>query len=211
MTEFQESEWTVNCVVGSAAARSDVADQDGTSDGAGRGDGDVAPAGPGEMGGLDRDVPEDWMAARLPALQRYAYLLTGDAHDAEDVVQTALARTLAAWPRVIRKHDPEAYVRKAIARLVLNSRRRAWRERLWASPPERAEQPSWPGDRVVMWTALATLPPRQRAVVVLRYYEDLSEAQIAETLGCSRGTVKSQSAKALAKLKGYFENERAAR
>ncbi|RMI36100.1 SigE family RNA polymerase sigma factor [Actinomadura harenae] len=162
-------------------------------------------------GGGEPDVAEEWVAARLPALQRYAYLLTGSAHDAEDVVQTALARTLAAWPRVTRKHDPEPYVRKAIARLVLNSRRRAWRERLWASPPERAEQPSWPGDRVVMWTALATLPPRQRAVVVLRYYEDLSEAQIAETLGCSPGTVKSQSAKALAKLKRYFESERAAR
>ena len=156
----------------------------------------------------------EWAAARLPALLRYAYVLTGDRHQAEDVLQTAVTRTLLAWSRVQRKDDPEGYVRRTIVRLVLNSRRRAWRERLTGSPPEPPAEPAGSGgpeERLVMWAALATLPPRQRAVVVLRYYEDLSEARIAEVLGCSTGTVKSQAAKALARLRVHFETMEVAR
>lgn len=149
---------------------------------------------------------EEWAAGRLPSLLRYAHLLTGDRHRAEDVVQTAFTRMLVAWPRVQRKDDPEGYIRKAITRLAIDSRKKAWRERLTATPPEASIR-SMPleEDRWEMWALLATLPSRQRAVVVLRYYEDLSEAQIAEVLGCSRGTVKSQASKALAKLRARFE------
>jgi RNA polymerase sigma-70 factor (sigma-E family) len=153
----------------------------------------------------------DWAGARLPALLRYAHLLTGDPHQAEDIVQTALARTLASWPRIRRKDNPESYVRQAITRLVINSRRSAWRERLTDSPPEPPPNVDYPEERWVMWSALATLPPKQRAVVVLRYYEDLSEAQIAEALNCSPGTVKSQASKALAKLRAHFETVEAIR
>ncbi|MFI0451654.1 SigE family RNA polymerase sigma factor [Actinomadura sp. 6N118] len=144
----------------------------------------------------------DWAGARLPALLRYAHLLTGDPHRAEDVVQTALTRTLLAWSRVHRKDDPEGYVRRTILRLVINDQRRSWREHLTASPPEPPPpRPAEPEERWAMRAALATLPPRQRAVLVLRYYEDMSEVQIAEALGCSPGTVKSQASKALAKLR----------
>ncbi|MFG1999157.1 sigma factor [Spirillospora sp. NPDC048911] len=78
----------------------------------------------------------DWAGVRLPALLRYAHLLTGDAHRAEDVVQTALTKTLLGWSRVHRKDDPEGYVRRTILRLVINDRRRSWREHLTASSPE---------------------------------------------------------------------------
>lgn len=144
-------------------------------------------------------------AARLPALLRFGHLLTGDPSSAEDLVQSALARTALAWARVRRQDDPEGYVRRTMLNLQSNVRRgRPWRESPTADPPEvvepRSPQEEY-DDRDRMWQALATLPPRQRAVLVLRYYSDLSEAEIAETLGCSRGTVKSQAAKALAKLR----------
>jgi RNA polymerase sigma-70 factor (sigma-E family) len=156
---------------------------------------------------VDRDFRE-WAAARLPALLRYAHVLTGNPHRAEDIVQTALAHTLAAWPRVRRKDNPENYVRRAILRLVINSGRLSRREHITGRPPEMTAPDRIAGadERMVMWAALATLPPRQRSVVVLRYYEDLTEAQIAEILGCSRGTVKSQASKALAKLRAHFQD-----
>ncbi|WP_037560006.1 SigE family RNA polymerase sigma factor [Spirillospora albida] len=159
---------------------------------------------------MDVDFRE-WAAVRLPALLRYAHLLTGDRHQAEDVVQTALVRMLVAWPRVQRKDDPEGYARRTITRLAIDSRKARWRERLTDAPPERPVGPAPDEDRWEMWEALAALPRRQRAVVVLRYYEDLSEEQIADVLGCSRGTVKSQASKALAKLRARFEAAEVAR
>jgi RNA polymerase sigma-70 factor (sigma-E family) len=144
-------------------------------------------------------------AARLPALLRFGHLLTGDPRSAEDLVQSALARTALSWPRVRRQDDPEGYVRRTMLNLQANVRRgRPWREAPTADPPDVVEPRSAQDDyddRDRMWQALATLPPRQRAVLVLRYYSELSEAEIAETLGCSPGTVKSQAAKALAKLR----------
>lgn len=144
-------------------------------------------------------------SARLPALLRFAHLLTGDPTAAEDLVQSALARTALSWSRVRRQDDPEGYVRRTMLNLQSNVRRgRLWRESPTADLPD-VREPLSPedeyDDRDRMWQALATLPPRQRAVLVLRYYSELSEAEIAETLGCSRGTVKSQAAKALAKLR----------
>ena len=140
----------------------------------------------------------EWVAARLPGLLRLGHLLTGDPGDAEDLVQSALVRTYRAWPRV---QEPDAFVR----RVLVNARNSWWARRrpveqllvdvAVREDADRIEQ------RDTMWRALATLPRRQRAVLVLRYYEDLSEAEIADVLGCSQGTVKSQASKALAKLR----------
>ena len=155
-----------------------------------------------------RDPAEDvfraFAAARLGALVRYAHLLTGDPHAAEDLVQTALTRTWARWSKVERQDDPEAYVRTAILRLAMGGWRRRGREWVTDSPPDvpvRRDPTAESDERQRVWSALATLPPRQRAVLVLRYYEDRSEAQIAAALGVSPGTVKSQASKALASLR----------
>lgn len=161
----------------------------------------------------DEDDFRTFVAGRSAALLWFAHLLTGDRTDAEDVVQTALARTVAGWHRLRRTDNPEGYVRRAIVTTHLNAvRRRPWRERPAAELPEPAAAPSAEeelDERDAMWRALATLPPRQRAVLVLRYYEDLSEADIAEVLGCSRGTVKSQAAKAMAHLRATFDTQEA--
>jgi len=155
-----------------------------------------------------------FVATRSAALLSFAHVLTGDRHDAEDVVQTALAATALGWHRLRSKENPEGYVRRAIVTTHLNrQRRRPWLERSTGEVPEPADP--GPGraedldERDAMWRVLATLPPRQRAVLVLRYYEDLSEADIADVLGCSRGTVKSQAAKALERLRQSFAPEEA--
>ncbi|MEP7055009.1 MAG: SigE family RNA polymerase sigma factor [Actinomycetota bacterium] len=151
---------------------------------------------------------DSFVAARMGALLSFAHLLTGDRAAAEDVVQTALARTAVAWRGVRDKESPEAYVRRAIVRTQLNAwRARRWRETPYADVPDRAaydDEAARSDDRDAMWSALRTLPPRQRAVLVLRYYEGLSETEIAATLGCAAGTVKSQAAKGLARLRQQF-------
>jgi RNA polymerase sigma-70 factor (sigma-E family) len=152
-----------------------------------------------------------FVAARSPALLSFAHLLTGDRHAAEDVVQTALAKTAFGWSRVRRKDNPEGYVRRAIVTTHLNAlRRKPWREQPREFLPDDATQrrpEAEHDDRDAMWQALAELPPKQRAVLVLRYYEDLSETDIAEVLGCSRGTVKSQATKGLLHLRRIVEKE----
>lgn len=167
------------------------------------------------MNRADEDDFRAFVAARAAALLRFAHVLTGDRHTAEDVVQTALARTALAWGRLRRKDNPEGYVRRAIVTVQLNAvRRRPWLERPHEVLPEPAPTDAAESafdERDAMWQALRELPPRQRAVVVLRYYEDLSESEIAEALGCSRGTVKSQAAKALAHLREAIEKENAPR
>jgi RNA polymerase sigma-70 factor (sigma-E family) len=152
-----------------------------------------------------------FVTARSTSLLWFAHLLTGDRQLAEDVVQTALARTALAWPRIRHKDRPESYVRRAIVNTHLNAqRRRPWLERPHDVLPEGIDQrrPETEFDeRDVMWQALSELPPRQRAVLVLRYYEDLSEADMADVLGCSKGTVKSQAAKALTNLRQLVVKE----
>ena len=150
-----------------------------------------------------------FVRARLPALLRFAHALTGDPHTAADLVQDALERTGMRWSRLDRQGDPEAYVRRAI----INGRTSRWRKLrretlVGALPDTRPSTSPTPHDAAQhgadhdqLWQLLATLPQRQRAVLVLRYYEDLSEDQIAATLGCATGTVKSQASKALAKLR----------
>jgi RNA polymerase sigma-70 factor (sigma-E family) len=147
----------------------------------------------------DRDAFDDFAQARMRALLRFAHVLTGDRDRAADLVQDALERTLLAWPRVQSKGDPEGYVRRAIVNRQISVWRRRRRERLVAEPPESAYDDSR-HDRE-LWDALGTLPPRQRAVLVLRYYEDLTEADAAAVLGCSVGTVKSQASRGLARLR----------
>jgi RNA polymerase sigma-70 factor (sigma-E family) len=141
-----------------------------------------------------------------PRLFRMAAAVAGDHQLAEDAVQTAFAKAYASWARVCAADQPEAYLRRMVLNEVLGSRRTGWarRERTSEVVEDRRAVAAPDGgvvERDSVWAAVRALPPRQRAVVVLRYYEDLSEKQIASVLGCSRGTVKSQASAALANLR----------
>lgn len=141
-----------------------------------------------------------YVGARRPALVRTAYLLTGNAEDAEDLVQAALIKAVPKWGRIA--DDPEPYVRAILARESVNRwRRRRWREIASDALPETHAVEVDVAGRESLRTALASLAPRQRAVIVLRYYEDMTERQTAEALGISVGTVKSQCRDALARLR----------
>ncbi|MFG1997676.1 SigE family RNA polymerase sigma factor [Spirillospora sp. NPDC048911] len=157
---------------------------------------------------------EEFVEHRLPALYRYARVLTGNRHDAEDLVQEALTRTGASWRRVRRKDDPEGYVRMTMVRLVANRRRRWGREELTPDPPDLAVADRGL-DRVTgdagFTAALAGLGPRMRGVLVLRYVDQLSDPEIAQVLGCSASTVRSQAARALAKLRATMTAEEESR
>ncbi|WP_245601958.1 SigE family RNA polymerase sigma factor [Hamadaea tsunoensis] len=145
---------------------------------------------------------EDFVATRSPRLLRTAFLLTHDWALAEDLLQTALVRAWGAWKRI--DADPEPYVRAILVNTYATWWRRRWRnERPTETLPEAAvaDRTAQVDTRDQVWQALGRLPRRQRAVLVLRYFEELSEAEIAETLGVSLGTVKSQAARALAKLR----------
>ena len=147
-----------------------------------------------------REDFEAFVAARYAALLRTAYLLTGDHHDAEDLLQQTLVRAVGAWGRI--DGDPEPYVRTILVRQnVSRWRVRRWRELTTDQLPERPAGGPDPDDRVLLHRALGTLAPRQRAVIVLRYFEDLTEAQTAEALGIAVGTVKSQARDALRRLR----------
>ena len=149
----------------------------------------------------------DYVRGQWPQLVRYATALCGDPAEAEELVQSALVRVALRWPLVREKDNPDAYVRRAIANGYLTVWRRVRRHEMRvAEPPEVtvADRSGDIDDVMAVRRALATLPPRQRAVLVLRYLEDRSERETAEILGCSVGTVKSQSAKALAKLRGVL-------
>ena len=148
---------------------------------------------------------EEFVAARGPALLRTAFLLTADRHLAEDVVQEALSRVVGRWSRLVAAGDPEPYVRRVVYTVVVDrSRRRSSREQ---PTDDRAQDLPHPDQsdsiatRLTLQEALLRLTIRQRQVLVLRFYEDLSEAQTADAMGCSPGTVKSQTAHALARLR----------
>lgn len=147
---------------------------------------------------------EDFARARLASLLRYGYVLAGNPHDADDLVQESLVRLGASWSRVRRRDDPEGYVRRTMARLHITRWRRQRRESLVERVPERAYTDHEPGHtdtKAALWHALATLPRRQRAVLVLRYYEHLTDEEISAVLNISRGTVRSQAARGLEKLR----------
>jgi RNA polymerase sigma-70 factor (sigma-E family) len=150
----------------------------------------------------------EFYATTRPRMYRTAYAIARDATAAEDALQSAYAKAYATWRRVSRADEPEAYLRRMVVNEVLGARRWAARrpERLTDMPdlldaPASSSAEQHHADRDALWGALARLAPGQRAVLVLRYYEDLSEAEIADALGCSRGTVKSQAADALAHLR----------
>jgi RNA polymerase sigma-70 factor (sigma-E family) len=154
------------------------------------------------VAGQDEDFAA-FMAARWPALHRFAYLLCGDREEAQDLAQAALVKTYVSWPRIRASEAVDSYVRTSLTRLFLSERRR---RRLLTVPigPEHDQGLTTEPDtaqRHVLWRQVQELPTRQRAVLVLRYYEDLTEADVAVVMGCSRGTVKSQCSKALAKLR----------
>jgi RNA polymerase sigma-70 factor (sigma-E family) len=153
---------------------------------------------------------ETFASARWPRLVRTAYLLTGDHHEAEDLVQATLAKVFTGWSRIRRLDEPDAYVHRALVNNNLSRyRRRRVLQFLTPVLPERASPESADGGihgieaRSELIRALAQLPPRQRAVVVLRYWDDLSEQQTAEALGCSVGNVKSQASRGLSKLRAH--------
>lgn len=147
----------------------------------------------------------EFVAARSPGLLRTGWLLTGDYQLAEDLLQTALIRVWPHWRRVVGGGSPEAYVRRVMVRTYATWWRRRWRAEVpYGQLPDRPAQGdphALTGLRAAVLAALAELPPKQRAVLVLRYYEDLPEDEIARILDCSPGTVKSQAAKARAKLR----------
>ena len=141
----------------------------------------------------------EFVAARSGALLRTAYLLTGDHHEAEDLVQTALIKVVPRWGRL---REPEPYVRRVLVNESISRwRRRRWRETSVPEVHDRTITGHDVEEQLVLRQALARLAPKQRAVVVLRYFDDLTEAQTAGVLGISVGTVKSQSRDALARLR----------
>jgi RNA polymerase sigma-70 factor (sigma-E family) len=145
----------------------------------------------------------EFVGLRGQALQRTAYLLTSDWALAEDLVQTALARAYPRWNRIVAD-DPEAYVRRIVVNTWSSWWRRRWRGEVPTETlPEQAVPDVYDGSdrRDALRAALDRLPKRQRAIVVLRYHEDMSEAQVADALGVSVGTVKSQASRALAKMR----------
>ncbi|MDP2775055.1 MAG: SigE family RNA polymerase sigma factor [Nocardioides sp.] len=149
----------------------------------------------------DRAGFEEFVVARRPALLRTAYLMTGSHEDAEDLVQVALVKAVPQWRKI--RDRPEPYVRRILAReSVSRWRRRRWREVGTEALLETGASDIDVAEREDLRRALLSLAPRQRAVVVLRYYEDLTEAQTAEALGIKVGTVKSQARDALARLRG---------
>ena len=149
------------------------------------------------------DVPAsftEYVHARRPALVRMAFLLCGDDHLAEDLVQNALIKAVGRWKKI--GDSPEAWLRRVMVNDHISGWRKHRRERLRADVPERAVPADDLHGRLSLAEALTMLAPRQRAVVVLRYYEDLTEAETARVLGVSVGTVKSQHSDALRRLRG---------
>ncbi|WP_158850594.1 SigE family RNA polymerase sigma factor [Saccharothrix deserti] len=159
---------------------------------------------------VDVDVRADFgefVRMSLPTLLRYGHALTGNQHDAADLVQTVLEKLGSRWASLTRKgFEPLAYARRSMANTHISWWRRHRRERLVPDLPDAIGESGV--DRLEhepLWQALRSLPPRQRAVVVLRFYEGLSELEIAATLGISPGTVKSQNSRAMATLRKRLE------
>jgi RNA polymerase sigma-70 factor (sigma-E family) len=155
-------------------------------------------------GTADADGFAAFVRTRWTPLVRLAYAVTGDVARAEDAVQEGLAKLWPRWHR-LRDENPYGYARRVVVNEALTAGRRRWRrqELLTDRPPDRAAShgDERVEDRDALRAALSTLPPRQRAVVVLRFVEDLGEAEVAQILGCSVGTVKSHASRGLAALR----------
>jgi RNA polymerase sigma-70 factor (sigma-E family) len=163
----------------------------------------VEPGSAEDRGDMASEADFDaFVVARSPALLRSAFLLVGDEDLAEDLLQTALTKSWFAWKRIAG--EPEAYVRRVLVTTSASWWRRRWtREAPTAVLPERHSSGGADAatDRQDLWDAIGRLPRRQRAVVVLRYLEDRTEVETAQLMGCAVGTVKSQCARALVKLR----------
>jgi RNA polymerase sigma-70 factor (sigma-E family) len=151
----------------------------------------------------------EFVAARSGALHRTAYLMVGEHALAQDLLQEALTKTYVAWPRLREVANAEAYTRRVITTTAISwRRRRSWHEQPRDDVPDTPDPGRGTGEDVTtrawVWAALQQLPPRQRVAVVLRYYEDLTEAQTAAAMGCAVGTVKSQVAQAIKKLREHL-------
>lgn len=170
--------------------------------------------------GTDTQVPsfEEYAAVSWSMLYRSAYLLAGNHADAEDLAQQTLIKAHRGWAKVSAADSVNAYVRRILTNTFLSSKRpRARRLELltdevpeWDGAAGAATAPGTPGEsdeRMALWPHVRRLPRQQRAVVVLRYFEDLSEAEIADTLGCSRGTVKSTAHRALKSLRAALDDQ----
>jgi len=145
----------------------------------------------------------DFVSARLASLRRLAMLLSQDWQRADDLVQAALTKLYVKWPRAIAADNIDAYVRAIVVREFIDERRSSWLTRVTLSdqPPDRQADPPDTDSAIDLQAAMSALPARQRATVVLRYYLDLNVHQTAQLLGCSSGTVKSQTARALDTLR----------
>lgn len=156
----------------------------------------------------ERDEFDAFVLGAWPRLFRTAYALTGNRADAEDMLQNAFAKAYSNWRRVRRAESTEAYVHRIVVNETITMWRRRWRhvEHSTGTPPDTTapNHADSVGERDSMWAAVQTLPARQRAVVVLRYYEDLSERDIAAVLGITPGTVKSQASRALKTLRSQL-------
>ena len=153
----------------------------------------------------------EFVRVRQQSLMRTAYLLTGNAHLAEDLLQTVLTRVAAHWAKLADGGNPEAYARKALVNQTISWRRRKQVELPGAELPEQAESGQSHDEatvrRIALHHALAQLTPKQRAVIVLRFYEDRTEHETAQLMGVSIGTVKSQTHYALSKLRALAPQE----
>jgi RNA polymerase sigma-70 factor (sigma-E family) len=149
----------------------------------------------------------EYLSARLPMLHRLAYSLCGNSDQADDLVQEAATRLFQRWSQASRADQIDAYVRTVVVRLFLDNRRKGWwRIRLFAAPPDvRRTEDRGVEERTVLWSALERVPPRQRAVLVLRFLHDLSVEEVARVLGCSAGTVKSQTSHGLAAMRRLLD------
>ncbi|MDA8435853.1 MAG: SigE family RNA polymerase sigma factor [Actinomycetales bacterium] len=149
-----------------------------------------------------------WVTRRRDALRKTAYLLCGDWYLADDLVQEALSRVYSHWERVTANGDPDSYVRRVLVNLSLDHRRRpSRREEPRAEMPDGASDSAYPsdGDRDRVMAALRAVPPGQRTILVLRYWEDLSTEQTAQAVGTSEGNVKSQASRGLDALRAALE------
>lgn len=165
------------------------------------------PSPPGRSSGMREDASgfHEFIAPRLDSLRRVAYVLCHDWHLADDLVSNSIVKVLRTWQRIDAMDDPTAYLHRVLINAWLDERRRFWRRRespLEAAPDTvRTDHQHATDERVTVLAHLAKLPKRRRAVVVLRFYCDMSVEQTAQILGCSTGTVKSQTARALESLR----------
>lgn len=165
------------------------------------------------MRSADEESYCEFVGSRRRKLLRTAFLFTGEWHQAEDLVQIALAKLYLAWPKVQRRGEVDAYARRTLLNAYLDERRRPWRREQSTDPVPDAVDANSSSDghdpylRQQLLAALAETPPRQRATLVLRFWEDLSVDQVADILNCSTGNVKSQTARGLERLRDVLGTE----